>query len=144
MIYLIQFQNQIGILTMIVLDTHIWLWWINNNIDKLGLNRQEKIERSDSLAISIISCLELAWLERHKRISLSCNLLEWIEKSSKGSGIIILPLTPQIVVTAVDLPKHHKDPQDRLIIATALIHNAFLSTADQKFEKYTELAGKLV
>ncbi len=110
----------------------------------MGLDSKEKIERSECVAISIISCLEVAWLERNERITLPYNLLEWLEKSSNGSGIITLPVTPQIVVTAVDLPQHHRDPQDRLIIATALTHDAYLLSADRKFLNYTELVGKLI
>jgi PIN domain nuclease of toxin-antitoxin system len=55
-----------------------------------------------------------------------------------------LPITPQIANTAAALPEHHRDPQDRLIIATALVHDADLMSADGQFPRYTELAGKLL
>jgi PIN domain nuclease of toxin-antitoxin system len=61
-----------------------------------------------------------------------------------GSGIELLPVTPQIAGIAVDLPEHHRDPQDRLIIATALSHDAILISSDGKFPLYTELAGRLL
>lgn len=128
---------------MIVLDTHIWLWWINND-NRVGKERKLHIDQSDCVSVSIISCFEVAWLERHGRITLPCKTLDWFEKSLYPSGISLLPITPQIVICAVNLPEHHSDPQDRLIIATALTYNAVLMSADKKFQKYTELSGKLV
>ena len=53
---------------MIVLDTHVWLWWVNDEVTKLGLSRKEQIETSDTVAVSAISCFEVAWLEGHGRI----------------------------------------------------------------------------
>lgn len=61
-----------------------------------------------------------------------------------NSGVNLLPLTPEIAVRAVSLPEHHSDPQDRLIIATALCCGADLMSLDQKFPLYKELDGKIL
>jgi len=53
------------------------------------------------------------------------------------------PLFSQVALVE-DLPEHHRDPQDRLIIATAIACAAGLRSADSQFPKYTELAGKLL
>ena len=58
---------------MIILDTHIWLWWVNSDAAMLGTNRKELIETADTVAVSAISCFEVAWLERHGRIVLPCD-----------------------------------------------------------------------
>jgi len=129
---------------MIVLDTHIWLWWVNNDVAALGANRKELIEDVDIVAVSAISCFEVAWLERHGRIVLPCERNSWFEKALQGSGIILLPITPQIAGIAVDLSEHHSDPQDRIIIATALAHEGQLMSADSKFPLYEELARRLL
>lgn len=129
---------------MIVLDTHIWFWWINNNHQSLGSVRQEQIVSAETIAVSAISCFEIAWLERHRRISLPCQPSEWFEKALIKSGIELLPITPTIATRAVDLYEHHRDPQDRIIIATALEHQAKLMSDDNKFSKYTELGGLLL
>jgi PIN domain nuclease of toxin-antitoxin system len=55
-----------------------------------------------------------------------------------------LPVTPSIANLAVSLPEHHKDPQDRIIIATSLIHNAKLLSFDTAFPDYEELKGCLI
>ncbi|MFO7984413.1 MAG: type II toxin-antitoxin system VapC family toxin [Desulfatiglandaceae bacterium] len=129
---------------MIVLDTHIWLWWVNNDVNSLGSLRKELIDTADAAAVSAISCFEVAWLARHGRIALPCDRLLWFEKALEGSGIVLLPVTPKISCMAVDLPEHHKDPQDRLIIATALAHTARLMSADTKFQLYEEIATLLL
>lgn len=129
---------------MIVLDTHIWIWWINNDYQSLGSIRQEQIASAETIAVSAISCFEIAWLERHRRISLPCQPSEWFEKALSDSGIELLLLTPVIAIRAVNMPEHHSDPQDRIIIATAVEHNAKLMSSDGKFSKYTELEGRLL
>ena len=62
----------------------------------------------------------------------------------EGSGITLLPITPQIATIAVKLPEHHSDPQDRIIIATSIVHNADLMSADGKFELYTDIKSRLL
>jgi len=129
---------------MIVLDTHIWLWWINQDHELLGKARQELIQSADIVAVSAISCFEVAWLDAHGRIDLPCDMTIWFEKALAGSGINLLPITPEIAVTAVTLPEHHSDPQDRMIIATALCHKARLISADKKFSQYQEILPDLL
>jgi len=71
-------------------------------------------------------------------------LNSWFEKSLGESGIVLLPITPAIAASAVRLHEHHSDPQDRIIIATALAHGAKLMSDDGKFSKYIELKGSLL
>ena len=124
---------------MIILDTHIWLWWVNENIDLIGQVRNDLIQSADVVAVSAISCFEVAWLDAHSRIELPCSRTNWFEKALEGSGINLLPITPAIASIAVDLPEHHSDPQDRIIIATALSQDAQLMSADGKFSRYKSL-----
>lgn len=129
---------------MIVLDTHIWLWWINNDADRLGRARIELIQSADVVAVSAISCFEVAWLDRHGRIELPCSRQAWFEKALEGSGIVLIPITPEIATTAVELPEHHRDPQDRLIIASAIVNKAQLMSADRLFLQYHEIEHILI
>lgn len=129
---------------MIIIDTHIWLWWVNDDIDLLGQVKNDLIQNADVVAVSAISCFEVAWLDAHTRIQLPCSRADWFEKALEGSGINLLPITPAIASLAVDLPEHHSDPQDRIIIATALNHDARLMSADGKFPLYKELDGRLL
>lgn len=124
---------------MIVLDTHIWLWWINEDAKKLGSKLQMLIAEEDSVGVSAISCFEVAWLYAHARISLRCDVGLWFENALEGSDITLLPISPEIAIRAAELPEHHSDPQDRLIIATAISYNAPLASKDTKFRLYEGL-----
>ena len=103
-----------------------------------------RIESNEVVGVSAISCFETAWLEHHGRIILPCPRDEWFEKALEGSGISLLPITPRIAGLAVELVEQHRDPQDRLIIATALCYDATFISADTKFPLYTELNGRLL
>ena len=53
-----------------VLDTHIWHWWINHIPGRLSSGIIDLIEQADEVAVSAISVFEMAWLVRHGRIDL--------------------------------------------------------------------------
>jgi PIN domain nuclease of toxin-antitoxin system len=126
-----------------VLDTHIWLWWVNNDNQNLKPEWMDRIQGPEDVGVSAISCFEVAWLERHNHIALPCPRQEWLEKALADSGISLLPISPEIASLAVELPEHHRDPQDHIIIATALAYKGTLISADGKFPLYSELAGRL-
>lgn len=69
---------------------------------------------------------------------------DWLTDSLAPAGIELLPLTPEITVRAVSLTLIHKDPFDRLIIATALEYEAKLASVDSVFSKYPELENYLM
>lgn len=128
---------------MQLLDTHVWLWWMAQD-KRLKPQLRCAIEDAERVGVSAISLFEVAWLVQNKRIDLGCEVSWWFEQALGGSNIELLPITPAIAARAVSLETHHSDPQDRLIIATALIHNAQLLSADQKFVLYDELRGHLI
>jgi PIN domain nuclease of toxin-antitoxin system len=129
---------------VIILDTHIWHWWINQIPDKLLPTTIALIEESADVSVSAISCFEMAWLVRHGRIDLGMSFEDWLSQVEVAEIIRFLPVTQWIGAQAVALPEHHKDPQDRLIIATAIYFNARLISFDQKFPAYQELNGILI
>ena len=129
---------------MILLDTHIWHWWINQIPGKLSTALVDLIENADEVVVSTISCFEMAWLVRHGRIELDVGLDEWVAEVEASQAVRYLPVTAEIARRAVDLPEHHRDPQDRIIIATALQENAQLISFDTAFPIYAELNGRLI
>jgi len=129
---------------VIVIDTHIWLWWINQEKEKLKAKWSEKISEADHVGVSAISLFEVSWLERHKRIEVVGSIREWFDKALAGSGVELLPITPEIASMAVELEEHHTDPQDRIIMATAIVRDAYLLSADRKFRLYSELGSRLI
>lgn len=129
---------------MIVLDTHIWYWWINADHDRLTKAQAEALSTASRVGVSAVSCFEMAHAVRRGRIEMSLPMRDWFAKALDGSRIELLALTPAIAERAVRLSEHHRDPFDRLIIATALELNGRLASVDNKFPAYPELAGCLL
>ena len=75
----------------------------------------------------------MVWLVRHGRIDLDMPFEHWFSEVEYNAGIQILPVTAQIGIQAIALAEHHKDPQDRIIIATALLYDAPLLSLDTAF-----------
>jgi len=127
---------------MILLDTHIWVrWLISDNMNPALI---DTIENSEQVCISSISCWEVVYLAKRGRIQLEISSQKWIDVGLYDSSITCLPIDRQIAVLAANLPDHHRDPADRIIIATAITHGAQLMSFDEQFRKYDELKGHLL
>jgi len=125
---------------MIVLDTHVWLWWVNSLPHKLSPEFVERLEQGNvRVGIASISCLEVALLLKKNRIELPCSLDHWFDLALSSSRIELLPLTPQIAHLSSNLPDIHKDPADRIIITTAMLAGATLATADEAVRRHTNV-----
>lgn len=123
---------------MIVLDTHIWIWWVHGD-PSLTPDRERLIQEheTDGLGLSIISCWEVAKLVERGRLVLPCAVGAWFDQALSYPGVQLLNLTTAIVVDSTQLPSgFHKDPADQLIVSTARVHGCPLLTADQKIISY--------
>ncbi|MGR3317863.1 MAG: type II toxin-antitoxin system VapC family toxin [Candidatus Anammoxibacter sp.] len=106
---------------MIVLDTHIWVWWVHSDesITKKQLKTIEANE-NNTIGISAISCWEVAKLVEYKRLDLPYSLNKWFQQALSYPGIRLLELTSEIAIESAQLPgKFHRDPADQIIVATA-------------------------
>jgi PIN domain nuclease of toxin-antitoxin system len=128
---------------MILLDTHIWFRWCSK-ADPLPRRVAELISMSDTVAVSAISVWKLIRLALRKRVDLKMYIQQWIELGLSGSGIRCLPITRAVASRCALLPEVHRDPADRLIIATALETRALLVSFDELFESYPELDGLML
>ena len=125
---------------MIVLDTHVWIWWVNET-GRLTPAQQDAIayERQfpDSIGISAVSCIEVARLSASGQLALHSDTLDWLRSSLSYANIHLLPITPEIAVRAYRLPEpFHRDPADRILVATALEHSCSLVTSDARITDY--------
>ena len=127
---------------MILLDTHIWVRWLIS--DNIGSELIELIENSDDVCVSSISCWEVVYLAKRGRIELPISAEKWIEVGLSETQTTCLPIDQHIAVLSANLPDHHRDPADRIIMATAIIYDSQLMSFDKQFEKYDELHGLLV
>ena len=126
---------------MILLDTHAWTRWLH---PELGPNLTPPIRRwieesDETLAVSVISCLEISQLVKKGTLTLPSPLPRWFDLALDAAGITCLPLNPVLLYASVGLPEIHKDPADRIIIATAQYYDAWLVTRDENIQKYPNL-----
>lgn len=123
---------------MIILDTHIWVWWVHDNA-QLPQHYYQYIQQQEGkgLGISIISCWEVAKLIERGRLMLPYPVEEWLDQALVYPGITLLDLTPRICVESTQLPgDFHRDPADQIIVATARVYDCPLVTMDSKILAY--------
>jgi PIN domain nuclease of toxin-antitoxin system len=122
---------------MIVLDTHVWIWWTNSP-GTLSKRARAAIDAGGDLIVPAISCWEVAMLVAKRRLELDRDVLVWIRQALAQPRIEFAPLTPEIAVKSASLLDFHGDPADRLIVATAIQHRALLLSKDERV-RATEL-----
>lgn len=123
---------------MILLDTHIWVWWVHGD-ERLTKAQAEiiKANETDVIGVNAISCWEIAKLVEYKRLELTCSLDEWFEQALSYPSIHLLELTPEIAIESTQLPgEFHRDPADQMIVATARIHGCPIVTSDSRILQY--------
>jgi PIN domain nuclease of toxin-antitoxin system len=102
------------------------------------------MRKENRLAVSAISCFEVSLLVRRGKLELPLPIKEWVSEALANSGVESLPVTCEIAYRAVMLPEIHRDPADRIIIATSLVHDANLASVDSVFPNYQELQARLI
>ena len=126
---------------MIVLDTHIWIWWVSAS-PQLTARQVALLERHkpEGLGVSVISCWEIAKLVEVGRLALAYPVQDWMQQALAYPGIQLLGLTPEIAIASTQLPgAFHRDPADQIIVATARVYDCPLLTADAKILDYTSV-----
>ncbi|MCC5942739.1 MAG: type II toxin-antitoxin system VapC family toxin [Balneolaceae bacterium] len=123
---------------MVLLDTHIWLWWLLGDGNLILAEREglDKLASERNLAISWVSVWETEMLERKGRVSLLPGFQSWIEQATNPEFITVLPADIAVVLAQRNLPEtFHGDPADRLIAATSILSCYPLATHDQRIKK---------
>lgn len=121
---------------MSVLDTHAWLWWVDED-PRLSDDARAAIEGSAELLVSAISVWELATLERLGRLRLIPDSRLWVRRALARSNLVSTPVTPEIGMLAGSLPVPFPgDPADRIIYATAVARDLRLVTGDRRIARH--------
>jgi PIN domain nuclease of toxin-antitoxin system len=127
---------------MIVLDTHVWIWWISNpeRLSETANDLLEKGMAGRNIFISSISSWEISMLVARDRLQLTMSVNDWVSASEALPYISFVPVSNRIAIKSVQLPGDlHNDPADRIIIATALSIGAVLITKDDKIRNYPHI-----
>ncbi|MCG3164747.1 MAG: Ribonuclease VapC22 [Bacteroidia bacterium] len=123
---------------MIIIDTHIWIWWVTNSpsLKKEHRSFLEK-QKAGEIAINSISCWEVAKLVELGKLELNISVEQWLKEAVDYYNVTVLPLDIPVIVESTRLPGNfHKDPADQLIVATARVLDIPLLTQDSKILKY--------
>ncbi|WP_342706004.1 type II toxin-antitoxin system VapC family toxin [Burkholderia arboris] len=127
---------------MIVLDTHALVWWVagDPSLTKKARSAIDRARSEDTLAASAISAWEIAMLVRNGRLALSMDVDAWLATVAQIDGMRFVPVDADIAAKSTVLPgTFHKDPADRMIVATARRLGAQLITRDEKIRAYAHV-----
>lgn len=117
-----------------LLDTHILLWWLQGKSFSTKIKKiLEEASPDQPLLVSDITLWEVAMLHNLKRIELDRPLQEWLAMATAPPLIMRHRISPAIAAQISELPESfHRDPADRILVATAKIMGAAFVTLDKK------------
>ncbi len=128
---------------MVVIDTHVLIWFVNGSeqLSKIAKDTiNQTIASDDEIIISSMSTWEIAMLINKNRLVLSMDIESWLNNIEKIQGFRFVPVDNEIAYKSTQLPgEFHKDPADRMIVATARKLAIPLITADQKIRTYEHI-----
>ena len=123
---------------MILLDTHVWLWWLigegplsNEELETLNEHASKK-----EIAISAASIWEAEMLYRKGAIQLDPDFETWIDLATQEGVCTVIPIYKKVILAQEKLPHNFPDdPADRIIVATALLKEYPLATKDEVLQE---------
>ena len=122
----------------VILDTHIWIWWLTASSQ---LSRDERSDLNESageglLAISAVSLWEVQMLQAKRRVNLPLSFSEWLVRATDRRVVTVIPIDVRVILALDTLLKSFNgDPADRLIVATAQAHDLRLATHDRAIRR---------
>ena len=124
-----------------LLDTHVWLWAVKGDQHNMDIRLHREIERwqrERKAFVSAASVWEIATLAARERVELRMSVEHWVEMALEDGGAVLLPLSTRILIESTRLPGTiHKDPFDRMLVATAREHDLSLVSKDEPLYEYS-------
>ncbi|MDT6922523.1 type II toxin-antitoxin system VapC family toxin [Pseudomonas atacamensis] len=120
----------------LLLDTHILLWTLSDDA-RLTTKARKIIENAADIYVSTATFWEMAIKVGLGKLNVD---IEEIRQYCIDSGFIELPVSAEHAIAVKDLEHHHRDPFDRIIVATAMTEPMKVLTADPLVAQYTDLA----
>ncbi|MCQ8118281.1 type II toxin-antitoxin system VapC family toxin [Methylomonas rosea] len=119
-----------------LLDTHVFIW-LDSEPEKLGMTALTICQNhNNDLYLSMASVWEMQIKQQLGKLKLKLPLNQLIDEQCVNNGLRILPMETRHIYALNDLPFHHKDPFDRLILTQARLEKISLITADKAFSHY--------
>lgn len=118
-----------------LLDTCALIWLAIGG-GRLSNDTLQAINNSDTAFVSSMSSFEIAHAYKKGKLELPCDPEKWFHDVLEHHDILEITVDSRIAIASTKLPDLHKDPCDRFIIATAILNNLPVATADKLFEQY--------
>ncbi len=115
----------------LLLDTHVVLWELEG-VRRVSYAAQEAVEQATELLFSVVSFAEIGVKAAIGKLSVPGDLRDHVLRT----GVQVLPLDAHHGLAVADLPMHHRDPFDRLLIAQARCEQLTIVTADRRIAAY--------
>ena len=120
----------------LLLDTHIFLWYITGD-QRLSSHFRESVENADVVFVSVVSIWEAVIKYAIGKLPLPEAPYPWLSIQRELHGFLSLPVEERSLAHLGDLPHHHEDPFDRLLISQALGGDLQLVTIDPLLARYS-------
>jgi PIN domain nuclease of toxin-antitoxin system len=119
----------------LLLDTHTFIWWASNP-EQLPKSTLELLKhRENQLWVSLVCIWEIQIKYQLGKLDVRLPLAEVVAQQ-QANGIILLSMTLEHILELEQLPMHHRDPFDRLLIAQSRVEKAVLVSRDRVFQQY--------
>jgi PIN domain nuclease of toxin-antitoxin system len=126
----------------LLLDTHVWIWWMENDWTRACAGTVELLERAErtgDLLVSDISHWEVAVKAAKGKMRLAMDAIVWLDRAAAAPGFSSCSLSREVLLQSTRLAGSvHGDPADRMLIATAQLRGIPLVTADKAIIGYAE------
>lgn len=129
---------------MILLDTHAWLWWVQDP-DRIPAPLRRRIqeeEEAGGILVSVVSVWEIALKCSIGKLELPMDVKSWVAAAQSYPGIRMVPLSSEVALESTLLPgTFHQDPADRFLVALSRLRDVPIATADRKIRAYPFVAS---
>ncbi len=120
----------------LLLDTQVFLWWINDD-PRLGRNTREALKKAKTdLVFSVASAWEIAIKSRLGRLLTPADLASFLTDQVSMNGCRILPVELRHAAQVRHHDDHHRDPFDRLLVAQGMVEGLTFVTSDAVISRY--------
>lgn len=120
----------------LLLDTHAFLWWTGEAPRLPQRVREACSDPGNDLLLSSVSILEMQLKLDAGKLDLEMPLPDLVHKHERENDMAVLPLRASHVYALRELPRIHKDPFDRLLVAQAVVEDASIATSDEEVGRY--------
>ncbi len=120
----------------LLIDSQSLIWYVDQDHLLSPAAHAAITDPNNDLLLSAATIWEIAIKVGLKKLSLSMPYRQWMNQAINDLGMTVLPITVEYADVQVNLPKHHGDPFDRLLVAQSQVENIHLVSADPVFDQY--------